>query len=99
MDTPNQTQHQEPWYAWLFRQVVEKPAAVMAVIGWVAAAYIYADLRDFIESSTSTMQGLTERIELNNQEQRLKLDEVIQNTRDLEYWHKQDATRKENAGK
>lgn len=91
MDPPQQ----EPWYAWMFRQVVEKPAAVMAIIGWLAAAYIYADLRDFIESSTSTMQGLTEKIELGNQEQRLKIDEVIQNTRELEYWHRQQATEKE----
>lgn len=83
----------EPWYAWVFRQVVEKPAAVMAIIGWVAAGYLYADLRGFIENSTQTLQQLSERLELNNQEQRMKLDEIIQNTRDLEFWHKQSATK------
>ena len=94
MSEPKQN---EPWYAWIFRQVVEKPAAVMAIIGWVAAGYLYADMREFIENSTDALQQLSERIELNNQEQRMKLDEVIQNTRDLEYWHKQSATNHEAA--
>lgn len=86
----------EPWYAWVFRQVVEKPAAVMAIIGWVAAGYLYADIRTYMGESTLALQALTEKMELNNQEQRLRLDEIIQNTRDLEYWHKRAATEKSN---
>ena len=88
-----QPKQNEPWYAWLFRQVVEKPAAVLAVVGWVAAGYLYADMRTFIENSTQAIQSLTQTIKLNNQEQCMKLEQILQNTRDLEYWHKHSATK------
>lgn len=91
----SEVKQNEPWYAWGFRQVVEKPAAVMAIIGWVAAGYLYADIRTYMGESTQALQALTEKMELNNQELRMKLDETIQNTRDLEYWHKQAASKNE----
>jgi hypothetical protein len=84
----------EPWYSYAFRQVVEKPAAVMAIIGWVAAGVLYCDLREFVAANTVAIQQVSEKLELSNQDMRARLDQILSGQKDLEYWHKQQATKK-----
>lgn len=56
----------EPWYSYAWRQVCEKPQMVLAVIGLVAAGFLYHDLRDLMQSQTMTnLQIAKELRELN----------------------------------
>lgn len=85
----------EPWYSYAFRQVVEKPAAVMAIIGWVAAGFLYYDLREFIAKNTEAIQNVSEELKLTSQAVNTSLGQLHQDARDLEYWHKQQAIKDE----
>lgn len=56
----------EPLYSYAWRQVCEKPQMVLAVIGLVAAGFLYHDLRDLMQSQTMTnLQIAKELRELN----------------------------------
>lgn len=56
----------EPLYSYVWRQVCEKPQMALAVIGLVAAGFLYHDLRDLMQSQTMTnLQIAKELRELN----------------------------------
>lgn len=56
----------EPLYSYAWRQVCEKPQMVLAVIGIVAACFLYHDLRELMHSQTATnLQIANELRELN----------------------------------
>ena len=56
----------EPLWSYAWRQVCEKPQMVLAVIGLVAAGFLYHDLRDLMQSQTMTnLQIAKELRELN----------------------------------
>lgn len=56
----------EHWYAYAWRQVCEKPQMVLAVIGLIAAGFLYHDLRELMHSQTQTnLQIANELRELN----------------------------------
>lgn len=56
----------EQWISYAWRQVCEKPQMVLAVIGLVAAGFLYHDLRDLMHSHTVTnLQIANELRELN----------------------------------
>ena len=38
----------EAWVVWVLRQMVERPVAIVTVASWVAAAVLYADVRNFM---------------------------------------------------
>lgn len=63
----------EPWYSYAWRQVCEKPQMVLAVIGLVAAGFLYHDLRNLMQSQTMTnLQIAKELRELNIRVQHLE---------------------------
>ena len=63
----------EPLYSYAWRQVCEKPQMVLAVIGLVAAGFLYHDLRDLMQSQTMTnLQIAKELRELNVRVQNLE---------------------------
>lgn len=60
----------EPWYAYLFRQAAERPAAVLSMVGLAAAALVYADFKGYLHDQMQIQQDtvrilteLTSRIE------------------------------------
>ncbi len=56
----------EAWYSYAWRQLCEKPQMVLAVIGLVAAGFLYHDLRELMHSQTATnLQIANELRELN----------------------------------
>ncbi len=56
----------EAWYSYAWRQLCEKPQMVLAVIGIVAAGFLYHDLRELMHSQTATnLQIANELRELN----------------------------------
>lgn len=56
----------EPLWSYAWRQVCEKPQMVLAVIGFVAAGFLYNDLRELMQSQTQTnLQIAQELRELN----------------------------------
>ena len=54
---------QEPWYAYLLRYVQEQPRVAMAVIGWVAAVWIYLDFKDFLTQQGQILTKIELRID------------------------------------
>lgn len=84
-----------PWYVWIFEQIVEKPAAVMAVIGWIFAGCFYVDMREYLTESTAAISELKHQIQLDNQARMLKLDEISKQAEKLEYWHKEESRKNE----
>ena len=42
----------EAWVVWVLRQMVERPVAIVTVASWVAAAVLYADVRNFMREQT-----------------------------------------------
>ncbi|MGN0869460.1 MAG: hypothetical protein ACI4O9_08075 [Akkermansia sp.] len=64
----------EPLYSYAFRQIVEKPSAVLACIGLIAAIILYVDLRDLFRAQTDTYRAVGEQlIEVN-----VRLSEIEQ---------------------
>ncbi len=64
----------EPLYSYAWRQTCEKPQMVLAVIGLVAAGFLYHDLRNLMQSQTQTnLQIAQELRELNIRVQNLEL--------------------------
>ena len=56
----------EAWISYAWRQLCEKPHMVLAIIGLVAAGFLYDDLRDLMHSQTQTnIQIANELRELN----------------------------------
>lgn len=56
----------ESWVSYAWRQVCERPQMVLAVIGLVAAGFLYNDLRELMQSQTQTnLQIAQELRELN----------------------------------
>lgn len=56
----------EAWVSYAWRQVCERPQMVLAVIGLVAAGFLYNDLRELMQSQTQTnLQIAQELRELN----------------------------------
>ena len=56
----------EAWYSYAWRQLCEKSQMVLAVIGIVAAGFLYHDLRELMHSQTATnLQIANELRELN----------------------------------
>lgn len=64
----------EPIYSYAFRQIVEKPAAVLACIGLIAAIILYNDLRDLFREQTATYRAFGEQIS----EMNVRLSEIEQ---------------------
>lgn len=52
----------EPFYSYAFRQVVEKPSAVLACIGMVAAVFLYLDLRNLFIAQTEAYKAVGEQL-------------------------------------
>lgn len=54
----------EPWWAYLARWLVEQPRAVLSVIGIIAAAVMYYDLKNYLQlqhaAEEETIKVLTE---------------------------------------
>lgn len=48
----------EPMVAYLLRYVAEQPRALMALLGFLAAGYMYVDLMSFVRESTMSMREL-----------------------------------------
>lgn len=63
----------EPLYSYMWRQLCEKPQMVLAVIGLVAAGFLYHDLRELMQSQTETnLQIAREMREMNVRMQNLE---------------------------
>lgn len=66
----------EPWWAYTARWVVEQPRAVLSVVGFVAAAVMYYDLKAYLQiqhdAQVETVKVLTElSIRMQTIEQRI----------------------------
>ena len=46
----------EPWLVFMLRYFVEEPKAVMALVGFCAAAYMYFDLMSFVRENTAVQR-------------------------------------------
>lgn len=62
----------ETLYSYAFRQVVEKPAAVLACIGLIAATILYMDLRDLFRQQTDSYRVVGEQMS----EMNVRLSEI-----------------------
>lgn len=51
-----QRKENEPWILYLLRYFVEEPKAVMALVGFCAAAYMYFDLMTFVRENTEVQR-------------------------------------------
>jgi hypothetical protein len=51
-----QRKENEPWVAYVLRYVTEQPKALMAIIGFAAAAYMYFDLMTFVRENTAVQR-------------------------------------------
>ena len=51
-----QRKENEPWLLYLLRYFVEEPKAVMALVGFCAAAYMYFDLMSFVRENTAVQR-------------------------------------------
>lgn len=51
-----QRKENEPWILYLLRYLVEEPKAVMALVGFCAAAYMYFDLMSFVRENTAVQR-------------------------------------------
>jgi signal transduction histidine kinase len=49
----------EPMMVYLLRYIVEQPRAILALLGFVAAAYMYIDLMAFVRENTQSMREIT----------------------------------------
>lgn len=46
----------EPWLVFILRYVTEEPKSIMALIGFVAAIYMYFDLMSFVRENTAVQR-------------------------------------------
>lgn len=44
---------------YLLRYIVEQPRAILALLGFIAAAYMYIDLMAFVRENTQSMREIT----------------------------------------
>lgn len=51
-----QRRENEPWVVFLLRWFTEEPKAIMALIGFCAAAYMYFDLMSFVRENTAVQR-------------------------------------------
>ena len=51
-----QRKDNESWVAFMLRYFVEEPKAVMALVGFCAAAYMYFDLMSFVRENTAVQR-------------------------------------------
>jgi len=77
-----QRRENEPWYSYAFRQVCEKPAAVLACAGLVAAGFLYSDLRALFREQTEAYKQVA-----------AQLTELNVRISELELWHKMEEKR------
>lgn len=55
-------QENEPMMVYLLRYVVEQPRAILALIGFIAAGYMYFDLMAFVRENTASMRDIGEQV-------------------------------------
>lgn len=75
----------EPMVVYLLRYVAEQPRALMALIGFLAAAYMYMDLMSFVRESTDNMRVVGAKLEI-----------AITKLEHLEREHEADRKEREN---
>lgn len=66
----------EPWFAYAFRQVCEKPLAALACVGLIAAGFLYCDLRSLFHEQTEAYRQVGSQ-----------LSEMNVRISELEMWH------------
>ena len=52
----------EPMLVYLLRYIVEQPRAILALLGFIAAAYMYVDLMAFVRENTQSMREITTQV-------------------------------------
>lgn len=79
-----QRKDNEPWVVFMLRYFVEEPKAVMALVGFCAATYMYFDLMNFVRENTAVQR-----------ENVVQLQEINVRLNHLEREHEYDRKRKE----
>lgn len=81
---------------YLLRYVAEQPRALMALIGFLAAAYMYMDLMSFVRESTENMQEVGTELRAFRGENRAQMKEANTRLQHLEREHEIDRKEKSN---
>lgn len=63
MKTMCDKKENEPMIVYLLRYVADQPRALMALLGFLAAGYMYVDLMSFVRESTMSMRELVTEVQ------------------------------------
>ncbi|MBR5522461.1 MAG: hypothetical protein IKV82_03230 [Akkermansia sp.] len=60
----------EPLVVYLLRYVAEQPRAMLALLGFIAAGYMYFDLMAFVRENTASMRDIGEQVRVMSEQVR-----------------------------
>lgn len=89
-----QRKENEPLLVYLLRYVAEQPRALMALLGFLAAGYMYVDLMSFVRESTENMREIGTELRAFRGESQAQMQEANTRLQHLEREHEIDRKEK-----